>query len=192
MTAVAEVVPVIAVPAGTPVEGAVAAEASVVVSYSGEVDDAPVVVGEPIVEGSLIKYRIVNKDPKVIVGDRFNQQPMRWGCWTSGSRGADQHEIKLHPDCLCYKAGIRVGDFVLEVNGERITNNFGKASLYGSNVDGRYYPGVLSKAVTFETAKNEEAATCTILVRKGDGTVKPHELPKQEGYNGECNKCAIL
>ena len=105
MTAVAEVVPVIAVPAGTPVEGAVAAEASVVVSYSGEVDDAPVVVGEAIVEGSLIKYRIVNKDPKVIVGDRFNQQPMRWGCWTSGSRGADQHVLEKDGDSAKDYAG---------------------------------------------------------------------------------------
>lgn len=73
----------------------------------------------------------------------------------------------MQPGGLSYKAGIRVGDFLLEVNGEKVRNKSQCADL-------------LFKA------QKDEGRMVTFTVRKGDGTIKPAAPNEAEPAKGCC------
>ena len=68
---------------------------------------------------------------------------------------------------LCFKAGIRVGDFLLEINGEKVRNKQACSDL-------------LFKA------QGREGDMVKFTVRKGDGTIKPAEPKEVEPVKGCC------
>ena len=68
---------------------------------------------------------------------------------------------------LGFKSGLRVGDFVLEINGVKVQNKI-------------QFSDLLAKA------QRKEGDIVTFTVRKGDGTIKPAAPKEIEPAKGCC------